>query len=313
MGGGPLSPDELRHILTPELLSFLVKARMPYPKQGPINFSHFGRDIFLKDPVGPVVRHRVWPALIALSKIGLDHMPDLTAYLPTPTDAFFAEQCLGLLLLVDHFPRLFCRGMDQRWTYGYFSPISQRLARKWIALPADQRPDSWERWHQDGAGAGLDYWIGVRFWFGTPFVHSEDRELQAIAVKFTDETRSVVEKMTGKKDPNRKKRDEIFADIYGFPRVYMNGPPQGADVTRESWTFWMGMLMDIHKPIIDLFGRYPYLNATLGRESSDQENTWVEKTGHFGEVSPEIAKRILEDIEKGRWTPLGESLRPKLD
>lgn len=313
MGGGPFSPDELRHILSPELFGFLVKARMPYPKQGPINFSHFGRDIFLEDHVGPVVRDKVWPVLIALSKIGLEHMPDLTAYLPPPTEDSFPEQCLGLLLLVDHFPRLFFHGMDERWTFGYFSQISQKIARKWIALPADQRPDGWERWHQDGAGAGLDYWIGVRFWFGTPFVHSEDRGLQGIAVKFTDETRSVVEKMTGKRDPYREKRNEIFADIYGFPRVYRNGPPQGNDVTRESWTFWMGMLMDIHKPIIDLFGRYPYLNAVLGRQASEKEKAWVEKTGHFGEAKPEVAKRILDDVKNGRWTPLGETLRAGLD
>ncbi|KAM7220354.1 Bacterial protein of unknown function (DUF924) domain containing protein [Rhypophila decipiens] len=306
MGGGPYFPSELGQLLTPELFSCLVQARMPYPKYGSINFSHFGRDIFLEDPVGPQVRDKVLPALVALSKIGLEHMPDLTtAYLPPPTDDAFPEQCLGLLLLLDHFPRLLLRGMDARWTYAYFGVISLDVARKWISLPADQRPDSWERWQRSPAGSvGLDYWIGVRFWFGTPFVHSE--ELQDIAVKFTDETRRRVEQVTGKKDPYREKRDEIFSDIYGFPREYRNGPPQGDDVTRESWTFWMGMLMDIHKPIIDSFGRYPYLNAVLGRQSSDEEKAYVEKTGHFGEVGPDVAKRILDDIKNGRWTRLGD-------
>ena len=130
--------------------------------------------------------------------------------------------------------------------------------------------------------------------------------MQAIALEFTEETRSVVEKVTGRKDPYRLKRGEILADLYGFPREYTAGPPQGDEVTRESWTFWMGMLMDIHKPIVDLFGRYPYLNAVLGRKSSEEEEEWIDETGHFGEADANVARRVLEDIERGRWTPLGE-------
>ena len=68
----------------------------------------------------------------------------------------------------------------------------------------------------------------------------------------------------------------------------------------------MGMLMDIHKPIIDVFGRYPYLNAVLGRQSSEDEESWIDMMGHFGEADADVAKRVREDIKLGRWTPLGE-------
>ncbi|KAH8895786.1 hypothetical protein GQ53DRAFT_33065 [Thozetella sp. PMI_491] len=303
MGGGPFTPEEIRSLLTPELLAMLVRARLPYDKFESIDFARFGREIFLVDHFGPVVERKVWPVLIALSKIGLERMPDLSRYLPPPTDPTFPEQCLGLLLLVDHCPRLLFKGVDHRYTYAYFSEISQRLATYWHELPPAQRPDSWERWQHE---AGLDYWIGVRFWFGTPFVHSEHDFHQEIALGFTEETRSVVESVSGIRDPYRTRREAILSDIYGFPREYRAGPPQGRDVTRESWMFWMGMLMDIHKPIIDRYGRYPYLNAICGRSSTVGEKNWIEKTTHYGEASEEVAKKIAADVRRGRWRPLGE-------
>ncbi|KAK3370840.1 hypothetical protein B0T24DRAFT_627175 [Lasiosphaeria ovina] len=304
MGGGLVTPGELRQLLTPTLFALLVKARLPYHKRETIDFSRFGRDIFLEDHFGPLVRDRVWPALIALSKIGLDHMPDLSSYLPLPTEPEYPEQCLGLQLLLDNCPRLLFRGVDQRWTYAYFNHVSERVARVWHSLPTTERPDQWERWRQ--ADTGLDYWIGVRFWLGTPFVHSELLANQKIAVAFTEETRSVVERVSGQTDPYRTNRDEILADLYGFPREYRRGPPQGEDVTRESWTFWMGMLMDIHKPIIDRFGRYPYLNSMCGRPPTAEEEKWINETDHFAEAEKEVARRIEEDVELGRWTPLGK-------
>ncbi len=73
-----MSPGELGEFLNPTLFKLLVEARLPYPKQGSIDFAKFGRAIFIDDDFGPVVRDKVWPALIALSKIGLDYMPDLS-------------------------------------------------------------------------------------------------------------------------------------------------------------------------------------------------------------------------------------------
>ncbi|KAK4182772.1 hypothetical protein QBC35DRAFT_509342 [Podospora australis] len=309
MGGGPISPLEssFDNLLTPSLFSLLAHHRLPYPdKKAPINFSDFGRDIFLEDPFSPLVKDKAWPALLALSKFGSpDQVPDLTTYLPHPTDTTYPVQVLGLQLLVDNLPRLLFRGIDARWIYAYFNHVSQRLARTWIALPADQRPDSWPRW-RDEEGVGLDYFIGVRFWLGTPFVHSELLGNQMIALKFTEETRAVVEKETGTVDPHRKHRDAILNDIYGFPRLLQKGPPQGSDVTREGWTFWMCKLMDIHQPIVDRFLRYPYLNGITGRAARGDEKKWLEEVHHFAEADEDTVRRVREDVKKGRWTPLGE-------
>jgi hypothetical protein len=300
----PPSPDEeLKHLLTPALLSHIVNCRLPHPKHSAIDFAEFGRNIFLADPFGPLVKDAVWPVLLVLSKIGLDDTPDLSTFLPPPSDPSYPEQCLGLSLLLDNVPRLLFRGIDQRWTFGYFDKISQRLAETWQSLPASERPDGWSRWQS--MGYGLDYWIGVRFWFGCAFVHSGELSHQRIALEFTDETRCVVESMSGQIDPYRESREEILSDPSGFPREYRKGPPQGDGVTREFFMFWAGMLMDTHYPIVKRFGRYPYLNAILGREGRRGESEWIAETGHFGEAIGDVARRVREDVEAGRWSPLG--------
>jgi len=304
MDGRLAAPGDLKELLSPSLLWFIVEKRLPYSKTDPIDFAEFGRSIFLEaGNFSSLVRDSVWPVLTALSNIGLDNMPDLSRCLPPPSDPSYPEQCLGLQLLLDHCPRMLLRGVDQRWTHAYFGLVSQRLARTWHALPPHERPDSWARWRKT---VSLDYWIAVRFWLATPFVHSELADDQEISVEFTEETRVVVERESGIEDPYRAQRKAILADLYGFPRVHHAGPPQGEGVTRESWTFWMTMLMDIHKPIIDRYGRYPYRNAICGRDSTTEEREWAKNTGHFAEASEEVARKIKQDVEQGRWTPLGQ-------
>nr|CDP29047.1 Putative protein of unknown function [Podospora anserina S mat+] len=306
MGGAPPSPLEssLRKLLTPELFSHLVTNRLPYPPQSPINFSHFANTIFLTDPYSPLVSPRAWPALLALSQHPLSSIPDLATFLPPPSSPSYPTQTLGLLLLLDHIPRLLFRGIDQRYTYSFFSHLSQSLALSWHSLPSHLRPDSYARWKHE-QNVALDYWIAVRFWFATPFVHSEKPELQEIAITLTEETRATVEKETGSADPYRQERDEILGDSYAFPRVYNAGPPRGDQVTRESFTWWMGMLFDVHKPIIDRFGRYPYLNGITGRDANDGEEKWLEEINHFAEADEESVRRVREDVKAGRWSPLG--------
>lgn len=58
----------------------------------------------------------------------------------------------------------------------------------------------------------------------------------------------------------------------------------------------------------DYFGRYPYRNAIEGRISTPEELKWIEKIDHYAEAPPKIAESVLEDVEAGRWTPLGESV-----
>ncbi|KAK2614172.1 hypothetical protein N8I77_001021 [Diaporthe amygdali] len=303
--------DDLKHLITPSLLTLLVEARIPFSPAGPLNFGEVARKTFGAGPFLPTIGPKAWPVLVALSKAGLDALsPEflMANFLPPPTSAEFPRQCLGMQLLLDQAPRSLCRGVDGRWRSCYFDVVSQRFARAWLALPDDQRPDSQTRWCTE-LGASFDYWTCVRFWMGAPFVHSESAENQAIALEFTDTTRRAVEAKMGVTDPWRTKRDDVLSDIYGFPRVARTGPPLGEDVTLETWSWWWMMLIDIHKPVIDRFGRYPYNNEVRGRESTKEELEWREKMDHFAEEPPEVLQQLVEDYKAGIWQPLGAGKR----
>ncbi|KAK4174395.1 hypothetical protein QBC36DRAFT_333742 [Triangularia setosa] len=305
----PTTPSpwpDLDSLLSPTLFTHLTTSRLPYPKQAPINFSNFGRDIFLADPFSALVKESAWPALLAISRYPLDKLPDLhERYLPAPSDHNYLEQCLGLLLLLDNLPRLLFKGIDARWTSAFFDYIAQTVVHSLIGLPEERRPDSWDIW-RDRLGAGLDYWVAVRFWLGVVLVHSERQRDQKLGVVYTEETRKVVERESGISDPWGKKREVVLSDVTMFPQEYRLGPPQGEGVTKEEWAFWAGMLMDCHKPIIDRFGRYPWLNAIMGRASTEEEEEYIERIGHFAEAGEAVRARVRHDVDGGRWTPLGE-------
>ncbi|KUI67327.1 hypothetical protein VM1G_02913 [Cytospora mali] len=77
--------------------------------------------------------------------------------------------------------------------------------------------------------------------------------------------------------------------------------------------FFLFMVDDAHKPAGDRFGRYPYRNAIEGRMSTQEELEWMEKTDYFAAASPDVARRMKEDIEAGRRTPLEDAENPSLD
>ncbi|KAF8176358.1 hypothetical protein K438DRAFT_1770558 [Mycena galopus ATCC 62051] len=258
----------LKDILTPELFRFMVECRIPFSKTEPLDFVQVGQD-FMSNNFQEKCQERAWPALLFLSRVGLENMPDMMDFLPPATDPDFSLQCLGLQLLLDQAPRALCSSAstDGRYVNSYFDILAQRLVASWLALPAKQRPDSWTN---SKGTISLDYWLLMRLWLGAPLVHNGTVKSQELAVAFSEETRSVVEMLTGTRDPNRARRDTIFSDIYAFPR-----------------------------PIIDRFGRYPYRNAIQGLESTDEEKEWIEKTDHFGEAPSDVAKKVKEDIARG--------------
>ncbi|KAK7052052.1 hypothetical protein R3P38DRAFT_2858276 [Favolaschia claudopus] len=295
--------DELKRILNAELFHFMVEARIPFSKREPIDFTQASRD-FMSLAFKDKIQQRVWPVLLTLSQVGLNNMPDMMEFLPSQSDPDFALQCLGLQLVIDQAPRALCSmsSTDGRYVNSYFDIVSHRLAESWLALPTQRRPDSWET-NQDRMS--FDFWILLRLWLGAPLVHNGTPHGQKIALAFSDETRRVVEEISSQVDPNRADRGKILSDIFAFPRMIEEGPPVDEGVTAASWTYWMMKLMDVHKPIVDRFGRYPYQNNIRGLESTKEEKDWIEKVDHFGEAPSDIAKKVKEDIERGRWTPLG--------
>jgi uncharacterized protein (DUF924 family) len=301
-----ISTNDLSSILTPSLFYAVLKNRMPWPIDKSFPFSAVTAYIFKNEPDSAEEFHRIcYPILKHLSTIGVSNFPDLMQYLPAPESEEFPEQALGLQLLLDQGPRFLLGGIDQRYTNAYFDVISLQYAKQLHALPEALRPDSKTRWMGE-VGACFDCWIIARFWFMAPFAHAEDGHCQDVQSAMAEESRLAVEEFTGKKDPYRATKEALEKDTYAFSREYKNFPMH-QDVKLEEFVFWFLMIFDAHPPIIKAFGRYPYRNGAVGRESTPIELEWIDKTGHFGEVEPEVAKRVREDVLARRWTPLGES------
>lgn len=127
---------------------------------------------------------------------------------------------------------------------------------------------------------------------------------QERALLFIEETRRVVEEETGTTDPYRAERHAILSDMHGVSRMIGEGPPE-AGSTVHTYAYWMCKLMDIHKPVVDKFGRYLYRNAYFGSENTLEEGAWAEERGGVFMVSGELKDRLKEDMEAGIWTPLG--------
>ncbi|KAI1850040.1 hypothetical protein JX266_004419 [Neoarthrinium moseri] len=244
------------------------------------------------------IRERAWPVLKALSQYGLDQVPDMMEFLPPPEDPDFPSQALGLQLVLDQAPRDLLEGIHNRWTFDYFGDIALRFARQLQALPPHLNPAAWARWRDS---ASLDYFIFVRLWFGAPLVHHEATPDEAVA--FTEETRRLVEQTLGTRDPHRDQPEKRW-DLHGFPRMLTEKGPSSPCGAAEG-AFWIACLLDVHRPPLDRFGRYPYRNGFLGRVDTPEEEAWMEKAPMFA-VDPDVRRRIRDDVEAGRWTPLDE-------
>ncbi|KAK8127686.1 hypothetical protein PG984_008794 [Apiospora sp. TS-2023a] len=317
--------SNLKALLGPDILSLTVAQKLPWDRRAAIDFSEAIDWTFfsgaLRDTPHQTItaeeeaflHQNTLSALKTLASMGLANisMPELVeTLLPPPADPSFPRQALGLQLVLDQAPReLLDRPLDDRWVYGYFGELSVELAQQLQALPADQSPHSWARWKDD---VSLDYFVWVRLWFMAPIVHHEALAHQAIAL--TEELRVLVESDCGGsvRDPYRDLPDEARWDLYGFPRMLKarQGPPKGDDGKSSVATgcFWICALLDVHYPILEKYGRYPYRNGVLGRASTLEEESWLQKAVFFKPSAPEVVKRIRDDVEAGRWSPIGAEL-----
>ncbi|KAF7554350.1 hypothetical protein G7Z17_g2954 [Cylindrodendrum hubeiense] len=310
--------EELASLITPSLLTLIAEAQLPYSKTASLNFAevvdYMSRSHFKDACEASTAR----AALIALSQLSPDGtVPptsdlDLMSFLPPPASPDFPQQCYGLQLLLDQTSRVLFDGIGGRWQSAYFGPLARQLAGQWYALPTPQRPDSWARWSEGPGVSSFEHWVGIRITWSAPFLHAEDLESQKIGLELAEETRAAVEAYAGVRDPYRATRDALLKDDLAFLREMPKGPPMrdGQDgvesnITMSSWAFWWCMILDAHWPIIERFGRYPYRNAILGRDSTAEELKWLDDTGHIAVAPSEIAARVREDVEKGRWTALG--------
>ncbi|KAH8765767.1 hypothetical protein BGZ57DRAFT_528681 [Hyaloscypha finlandica] len=302
------SNNDLSSLLTPELFRRVFKNRLPWPIEKPLDFKEVFTYVFRSDGGSheEELRKIAWPTLKALSTLGVDNVPDMMQFLPPPESRDFPEQALGVQLLLDQGPRALFEGMDARYIYDYFQYVARKYAQQLLDLPSALRIDSKKRWMEE-LGASFDFWVMARLWLIAPVVHSEVLVDHELALSMGEDVRVEVEKFTGETDPYRAKRAELAEDIYAFGRMYLEGPPLENGVKMHQWFFWMWAVLDVHKPIIDKFGKYPYQDVAKGRESTDEEKEWtiVFQNG-VDKSNSKVAQRIREDVVKGRWTPLGQ-------
>lgn len=298
--------EQLSSILTPSLFRQVVKGRFPWSKEETLDFTKVKNYYFGGEFDSEKFQQICVPALKALSVYDVEKSPDLMQLLPVPEKDEFPEQAFGLLLLLDQGPRHSLGGVDQRYTNSFFDPLALKLARDLYALPPSARPDSKERWEKLGYSFG--HWVVAKFWFIAPLAHSETYSDQEMLIQIVDDLRNQVEKETGTTDPYREEREQITTDPTLFSTRAMQDWPSKSEYTIADITFWFGMIMDTHLPIIKTFARFPYRNGTVGRDTTEAEKVFLETTNNFGCVDEESAVKIRQDVDAGRWSPLSGPL-----
>ena len=302
------SAPDLSSILTPEIFHAVLKNRIPWPKDKELDFTIIGPYWWhaTKEVRNDLLRICV-PVLKALSELDLlSFSPEelnLMQYLPDPSSKEFPEQALGCVLLLGQGPRNLS-GTDCRWRYSYFDYLSQPLVRKLWALLDGKSPCSKMRWMEE-LGVPFDYWSIVRVWFIAPLAHSEDVKDHESYLKFTAQGRKETLEYTGVPDPYEKDRERLLKDELAYPRWLPDGPPHGPGAKVEHFAYWMFIMVDVHKAVIDKYGRYPERNAAKGRETRDAELGYLQMTkDFFGEMDPRDVRQLREDVLAERWTPL---------
>lgn len=163
------------------------------------------------------------------------------------TDEERAETALGLVLLLDQLSRNIFRD-NQSVVYGHYDRLSRALTHCILASPSQENEAS-----NPYAGAHVHPTFKAsppyRMWFYMPLMHSED---------LTDHR--TFEKLVGE----------------------MKATHQGD----EGATHYVDQTLSVEKKhceIIEKFGRYPYRNKVLSRETTSEERQWVENGGdNFG-------------------------------
>ncbi|KAH7040045.1 uncharacterized protein B0I36DRAFT_309815 [Microdochium trichocladiopsis] len=317
-----MATTDLRSVLTAELFQGMVDSSIPYSTTEPIDFSDVIAGMFGGASGGAEtwesLKDSAWAALKALSELGVDKAEDFDfqRYLPPPEDASFLAQSLGFILLLDQAPRRLCHGLDSRYTDAYFAVYALRLFRylhEDPALPTELRPTSWTRWEAAVGAASFDYFIAARLSFNAVLAHNESTAKECLA--FTEEARVLVEQRFGVRDPHRDEPDKRW-DLYGFPKIIASaasagggsGLPKGPMGVVEGW-FWLAWLVDVHYPILERYGRYPYRNGAMGRTSTVEEEAWVEKAAVFPQLPADVRDHMRMDAENGRWSPLGAEIK----
>ncbi|KAG8629911.1 hypothetical protein KVT40_001530 [Elsinoe batatas] len=156
-----------------------------------------------------------------------------------------ANHSLALILLLDQIPRNILR-TSQSLIYTHYDLLARSLTR--IALSQSASPSSPLLPRADQTPS-LRPLLSKRMWFYLPLMHSEwiqDHDL------FQQYGRECREDMQGEYNTGEE-MEEALKQMEDFE--------------------------ERHRVIVERFGRYPYRNEVMGRESTEEEKRWEEEGG----------------------------------
>lgn len=108
--------QDLHALITPSLLKHMSRARLPWPHTHKVSGKELIKNLFTdtaSSRFADTVAQEAWPALKALSAHH-PKVPDMTHFLPAPSDPLFPELAFGMHVLLDQAPRVLFRGADGR-------------------------------------------------------------------------------------------------------------------------------------------------------------------------------------------------------
>lgn len=159
---------------------------------------------------------------------------------------------MSLIILIDQIPRNCYRGMEAAKVFNFFDPLALTIALKAKELAIHQRPE-------------VRFKMGYRLWLSMPMEHSEDMKMQELMV-----------------EEQKQRLQDLQMLIQGKVAMEDDGVRFCREVLvskkDELSTLKKGMqkAVDEHHDAIKRFGRFPYRNVALGRESTQEEQAFLD-------------------------------------
>ncbi|KAL0576990.1 hypothetical protein V5O48_005000 [Marasmius crinis-equi] len=296
----PKKPD-LSRILTPDLYSKVLKLNFPWDGHVDIRFA--AKFFFIGEPN---ISQQCFDAFHfrATKPISFicPEIPDVRKYLPDPNDPQYPEHVLALIIVLDQMPRRMYRGVDMRYTNMFFDATCLKLTKELVA--ADALPESTDDWQR--LGFSFDDAVLRKNELYVSLVHSEDLSDHDFMVGRTEAMRKEVERHYGVRDPARDTMDKDAHDPLLFARLIKDGPPLNGSA--PDFFFYFFRVVDAHRPVIKKFGRFPYRNEVMGRETTAREKEFLKATENFGSagLSEAEVERLRKQVKDGIWDELSD-------
>ncbi|KAJ8075498.1 hypothetical protein PM082_021128 [Marasmius tenuissimus] len=262
------SRPDFSRILTPDLYTEVL--RLHFPWKEPANIKDAVKFYFLHQPDNVQERFDAihFRATKPISSVRPE-IPSLWKYLPGFGDSHFPEHALALVCLLDQMPRsLYHRGVDSRYIPMFFDEACKKVVKHLVAEGV--YPDLTEVWKKQSM-------------------------------------RKEVEEHYGQRDPARDTRDRDSEDAMLMCRLLLGeGPPMAGSAA--DLLFWIYRVLDAHTPILKEYGRYPYHNESVGRESTPREKEYLKATHNLGAagLSEAEAEKLRKEVRNGVWEDLSD-------